>query len=46
MSSIVPEGPVDKEIAWDQVMALHSTGKKPLHEPMLTHLTDVYVSMG
>ena len=40
----VPGSPIDNKRALVQVMAWRWTGAKPLHEPMLTHFTDAYMS--
>ena len=42
ISMFVPKGPVHNESALVQVMAWHQTGKKPLHEPLMTKFTDAY----
>ena len=39
----VRRSPIDNKPALVQVMAWHQTGDKPLHEPMLTQCTDVYM---
>ena len=38
----VAKGPIDNKPALVQVMAWRQEGIKPLHEPMLTKLTDTY----
>ena len=39
----VPKGLIDNKWAFVQVMAWHSTGDKPLSEPMLIQFTDAYL---
>ena len=39
----VPKGPIDNKPALVEVMAWHSTGNKPLPEPMLTQFIDTYM---
>ena len=39
----VPGGLIDKKSTYVQVMALHRTGDKPLHEPMMAQVTNAYM---
>ena len=39
----VPKGPIDNKAALVQIMAWCRTGDKPLPEPILTQLTDIYI---
>ena len=40
--TVVPKGPFDNKSVLEQVMAWRRTGNKPLPEPVLTQLTDIY----
>ena len=39
----VPRSPVDNKPALIHIMAWRRTGDKPLHEPMMTQLTEAYM---
>ena len=43
LSAFVPKGPIGNKLALVQVMAWHWPCDKPLPEPMLTQLTDIYM---
>ena len=40
----VAKGPIDNKSALVQVVAWYQTGDKPIRDPMVTMLTDIYVS--
>ena len=42
----IHKGPIDNKPALVQVMAWRQAGIKPIHEPMLTKFTDIYVALG